>query len=100
MSKVKIGVTSTPVKVLNFDDIIVGPTVRDLIDAGYLVGPYPEHSCIEAEGLADDEISNMKNYNEEWRTKIRGTNDQEYQIYLDITNNNEPLKTYEEWLQS
>lgn len=39
--------------------------------------------------------------------KCRGTNEQEYQIYLacaddgkggDITNNNKPLKTYGEWL--
>jgi len=43
------------------------------------------------------------------RTKIRGTNDQEYQIYLDcandgkggdITNGGAPLKTYEEWLNT
>jgi len=47
--------------------------------------------------------------NEKWQTKARGTNEQEYQIYLtfadngtggDITNNNQPLKTFEEWLQS
>ena len=44
-----------------------------------------------------------------WQTKARGTNDQEYQIYLtfaddgkggDITRNGAPLKTYEEWLAS
>jgi hypothetical protein len=44
-----------------------------------------------------------------WQTKARGTNDQEYQIYLacaddgkggDITRNGAPLKTYEEWLTS
>lgn len=44
-----------------------------------------------------------------WQTKARGTNDDEYQIYLacaddgnggDITNNHEPLKTYDEWLNS
>ena len=49
----------------------------------------------------------MNNLN--WQTKVRGTNDQEYQIYLtfadngksqDITNNLQPLKTYEEWLNS
>ena len=43
------------------------------------------------------------------RTKLRGTNDQEYQIYLDcaddgnggdITRNGAPLKTYDEWLNS
>jgi len=44
-----------------------------------------------------------------WQTKARGSNDAEYQIYLhcadngkggDITNNGEPLKSYEEWLNS
>ena len=44
-----------------------------------------------------------------FQTQLRGTNDQEYQIYLacadngkggDITNNGAPLKTYEEWLNS
>lgn len=43
------------------------------------------------------------------QTKYRGTNNQEYQIYLhcadngkggDITNNGAPLKTYEEWLNN
>jgi len=44
-----------------------------------------------------------------WQTKARGTNDQEYQIYLacaddgkggDNTRDGAPLKTYEEWLNS
>jgi hypothetical protein len=44
-----------------------------------------------------------------WQTPVRGTNDQEYQIYLDcandgkggdITRGGAPLKTYEEWLAS
>ena len=43
------------------------------------------------------------------QTKLRGTNDQEYQIYWDcaddrkggdITRNGAPLKTYDEWLNS
>jgi hypothetical protein len=47
--------------------------------------------------------------NANWQTQQRGTNDNEYQIYLafadngkggDITNNNKPLKTYNEWLNS
>ena len=47
--------------------------------------------------------------NQFWQTQSRGTNDNEYQIYLscandgkggDITNNGQPLKTYEEWLNS
>jgi hypothetical protein len=46
---------------------------------------------------------------ETFQTQLRGTNDQEYQIYLacaddgkggDITNNGQPLKTYEEWLNA
>lgn len=45
----------------------------------------------------------------EWQTPVRGSNDAEYQIYLDcadngkggdITRNGAPLKTYEEWLNS
>ena len=47
--------------------------------------------------------------NSNWQTQNRGTNDQEYQIYLafadngkggDITRNGLPLKTYEEWINS
>jgi hypothetical protein len=47
--------------------------------------------------------------NQFWQTHCRGTNDNEYQIYLscaddgkggDITNGGKPLKTYEEWLNS
>ncbi len=48
-------------------------------------------------------------YTEFTQTKARGTNNQEYQLYLDfaddgyggdITNNNKPLKTFDEWLDS
>ena len=44
-----------------------------------------------------------------WQTQARGTNDQEYQIYLtfaddgkggDITRNGEPLLSYEDWLNA
>ena len=47
--------------------------------------------------------------NANWQTQQRGINDQEYQIYLscandgkggDITRNGQPLKSYEEWLNS
>ena len=47
--------------------------------------------------------------NANWQTQQRGKNDQEYQIYLafaddrkggDITNNGQPLKTYDQWLNS
>ena len=46
-------------------------------------------------------------YTQDWQTQARGTNDQEYQIYLacaddgkggDITNEGKPLKTYSEWI--
>jgi len=45
--------------------------------------------------------------NQFWQTQARGTNCQEYEIYLacandgrggDITRNGAPLLTYEEWL--
>ena len=45
----------------------------------------------------------------DWQTKARGSNDDEYQIYLaladdgkggDITRNGAPLKSYDEWLAS
>jgi hypothetical protein len=48
-------------------------------------------------------------YTQDWQTQARGTNDQEYQIYLacaddgkggDITREGAPLKTYEEWMAS
>lgn len=43
-----------------------------------------------------------------WQTQARGTNDQEYQLYLDLADDGKgndfttgkPLKTYEEWLNS
>jgi len=47
--------------------------------------------------------------NANWQTAQRGSNDNEYQIYLafaddgkggDITRNGAPLKTYQEWLES
>lgn len=46
--------------------------------------------------------------NENWQTQQRGTNDQEYQIYLACADNGhgidittgKPLKTYDEWLAS
>lgn len=48
-------------------------------------------------------------YQQSWQTQARGTNDQEYQIYLacaddgnggDITNEGKPLKSYDEWMAS
>jgi hypothetical protein len=46
-------------------------------------------------------------YNEDWQTQARGSNNDEYQLYLDfaddgkggdITNNGAPLKTFDEWI--
>lgn len=48
-------------------------------------------------------------YNEDWQTKARGSNDDEYQLYLDladdgaggdITADGAPLKTFDEWMNS
>ena len=50
----------------------------------------------------------MDNISDTWQTQNRGSNDDEYQIYLscaddgdgiDITTG-QPLKTYDEWLAS
>lgn len=46
--------------------------------------------------------------NEAWQTRQRGTNSNEYEIYLTCANDGngidittgKPLKTYEEWLKS
>ena len=45
---------------------------------------------------------------DDWQTQGRGTNDQEYQIYLDCANDGQgnefmtgnPLKSYDEWASS
>ena len=46
---------------------------------------------------------------DDWQTKARGSNSQEYEIYLscaddgkggDCTRNGEPLLTFDEWLNS
>lgn len=46
-------------------------------------------------------------YEQDWQCQARGSNQNEYEIYLacaddgkggDVTNNGAPLKTYEEWL--
>ena len=48
-------------------------------------------------------------YNDDWQTQARGTNQSEYEIYLacaddgnggDITRDGKPLKTYDEWTAS
>ncbi len=42
----------------------------------------------------------------DWQTQSRGTNDQEYEIYLSAADDNglwldgSPVKTYDEWLAS
>ena len=54
-------------------------------------------------------VSNILEKQDFWQTQYRGTNDSEYEIYLecandgkggDFTNNGKPLKTYQEWLNS
>ena len=48
----------------------------------------------------------MIDENEDWRTDARGTNQDEYEIYISCANDGdgfdintgEPLKTYDEWL--
>ena len=47
-------------------------------------------------------------YFQDWQTKARGSNDNEYQIYLTFADGGngldfttgKPLKTYDEWLNS
>ena len=47
-------------------------------------------------------------YNEFWQTKSRGSNNSEYQLYLDLADDGQgndittgkPLKTFDEWLNS
>ena len=47
-------------------------------------------------------------YSTDWQTQTRGTNDSEYQLYLDFADNGQgidittgqPLKTYDEWMNS
>ena len=54
-------------------------------------------------------MQNELEHKEDWQTQARGSNDQEYQIYLvcaddgkggDITNNGAPLKSFDEWMAS
>jgi len=51
----------------------------------------------------------MNDLQETWQTHVRGTLEDEYEIYLacadnghggDITKHGQPLKTYDEWLAS
>ena len=53
--------------------------------------------------------SNELQQNDFWQTQARGSNDQEYQLYVDladdgkggdITRDGRPLKTYQEWLSA
>lgn len=54
-------------------------------------------------------MSNEFQQNPSWQTRQRGSNIDEYQIYLrcsddgngrDLNNGGQPLKTYDEWLNS
>lgn len=59
-------------------------------------------SELKHNGKVIQEVSNN------WQTQARGTNDQEYELYLDLADDGhgndfttgKPLKTYEEWLNS
>jgi len=53
--------------------------------------------------------SNELQYNDFWQTQANGSNDQEYQLYVDladdgkggdITREGDLLKTYQEWLST
>ena len=71
---------------------------------------YPIHADLDAdysEGCAD--INADLQPAATWQTQSRGTNWDEYQIYLacadngkggDITRNGAPLKTYDEWMKA
>ena len=47
-------------------------------------------------------------YNEDWQTQTRGSNDAEYQIYLSCADDGngidfttgQPLKSFEEWMEA
>ncbi len=57
---------------------------------------------------AQDELHNKLETSADWQTRARGTNNDEYQIYLECANDGtgidfttgEPLKSYDEWLNS
>ena len=59
--------------------------------------------------LSDEELDALPRFAEFWQTRYRGSNDAEYLIYLhcaddgngrDITNGLQPLKTFDEWIES
>jgi hypothetical protein len=37
---------------------------------------------------------------DDWQTKTRGSNADEYEIYVDCAGVGEPVKSYDEWLNS
>ena len=44
---------------------------------------------------------NNLQYNEFWQTQVRGSNDNEYEIYVScMKGSGERIKTYQEWLDS
>jgi hypothetical protein len=66
-------------------------------------------ATIRKRAIKENQMNTTLIPNANWQTQQRGTNDQEYQIYLscaddgkggDITRNGQPLKSYEEWLNS
>ena len=39
-------------------------------------------------------------YNEFWQTQVRGSNSNEYEIYVSCMKGEAHIKTYQEWLDS
>ena len=63
---------------------------------------------MQKQALICKEKSMELEYNEFWQTQARGSNSNEYEIYLSCANDGKgndvttgkPLKTFEEWLNS
>ena len=47
-----------------------------------------------------DRPQDMQRPADDWQTKTRGSNANEYEIYVDCVGVGEPVKSYDEWLNS
>ena len=47
-----------------------------------------------------DRPQDMQRPADDWQTKTRGSNADEYEIYVDCAGVGEPVKSYDEWLNS
>ena len=81
--------------------------MRDGLRAGHCRSIHPQMTMIVLP--TKQEQTMQLAYTQDWQTQARGTDDQEYQIYLacaddgnggDITREGAPLKTYSEWVAS